>query len=73
MSTSATATTSGICIRTVQRWLRKYGSGSEFRRTIDSSLIETGNHTMGNNKVCISCANRTQYAAGVKHDDFFTE
>lgn len=50
MSTSAAATTAGVCIRMVQRWLQKYSSDSEFRRTIDSSLIKTGMRTMENNK-----------------------
>lgn len=50
MSTSAAATAAGVCIRTVQRWLRKYSFDSEFRRTIDSSLIKTGMRTMENNK-----------------------
>lgn len=50
MTTSAAATTAGVCIRMVQRWLQKYSSDSEFRRTIDSSLIKTGMRTMENNK-----------------------
>lgn len=45
MSTSAAATTAGVCIRTVQRWLRIYSFESEFRRTIDSSLIKIRCHS----------------------------
>ena len=45
MSTSAAATTAGVCIRTVQSWLRIYSFESEFRRTIDSSLIKIRCHS----------------------------